>query len=221
MAKLHPLLADALPLLPQEHPVHLFTRHSVREEAPQGFADYRLPLTAEGVALAKAWAGQLQRPVRAFYSSPVNRCVDTAKAMAETCIPAAETSPPIETTPLLVEPGCYVEDIRLAGPVFMKKGAMGFLNRHLSTGVEGVLSPEEGQRKLIAHLRQPHVLPGELVVHVTHDTILAAFMASLMGLERLTSDDWPWMMEGAWLWFAENQLHWIWRGASGQLPLPS
>lgn len=219
MARLHPSLADALPLLPQDRPVHLFTRHSVREKSPQGFADYRLPLTAEGVTLAKNWASQLQRPVRAFYSSPVNRCVDTARAMAETCISAKDELPPIETTHLLVEPGCYVVDISLAGPVFMKQGAMGFLNHHLSAGVEGVLSPQQGQQKLVAHFRERDAQAGELVVHVTHDTILAAFMASLLGLKHLTSSDWPWMMEGAWLWFADDHLHWIWRGATGALSL--
>ena len=79
MARLHPRLLEALNLLPKDKPVHLLTRHSVRELAKNGFADYRLPLTPEGIDMAREWGTQLARPVEAFYSSPVGRCVNTAR----------------------------------------------------------------------------------------------------------------------------------------------
>jgi hypothetical protein len=31
-------------------------------------------------------------------------------------------------------------------------------------------------------------------------------------LDKISERDWPWMMEGLWLWFDERELHWIWRG---------
>ena len=88
MARLHPRLHDALRFLPTDRPAHLLTRHSVREQAKHGFADYRLPLTEEGVAMARQWGTQLERPVAALYSSPVGRCVATAQAMAEGALEA-------------------------------------------------------------------------------------------------------------------------------------
>jgi len=218
MARLHPNLKDALALLPQQHPVHLFTRHSVRELSPDGFADYRLPLTPEGVRMAQGWGAELGRPVSAFYSSPVGRCVDTAAALQlggrEAGLINAEL--PIETCMELVEPGCYVQDINLVGPQFFKMGAVAFINHHLSGGMEGLLSPQDGKSKLIQYLRQRDPQPGELAVHVTHDTILMAFVASLLGMPQVCEQDWPWMMEGLWLWLDDQHLHWVWRGAQGR-----
>ncbi len=79
----------------------------MRELAKNGFADYRLPLTPEGIDMAREWGSQLARPVDAFFSSPVGRCVNTAKAMAEGARKAGllETIPEITTDTTLVEPG--------------------------------------------------------------------------------------------------------------------
>jgi broad specificity phosphatase PhoE len=221
MARLHPRLKDALPILPATAPVHLFTRHSVRELAKDGFADYRLPLTVEGVAIARQWGADLGRPVSRFSSSPVGRCVDTAVAMMEGGIEAGLLAEPleIERSMVLVEPGCYVEDVALVGPHFMKLGALRFINHHLSEGLEGLLSPEAGRQKLLGFLQARQPAPGSLAVHVSHDTILIAFVASLLGMNQVTEQDWPWMMEGIWLWFDERELHWIWRGEWRRRPL--
>lgn len=214
MARLHPKLEEGLALVPGDRPVHLLTRHSVRELAKNGFADYRLPLTPEGVRLARQWGGSLGRPLASFHSSPVGRCMDTARALADGAAEAGlwRGEVNIEQTMQLVEPGCYVEDIGQIGPLFLKLGAIGFLNRHLQENLPGLLSPAEGRQRLLAYLRERDPLPGQVAVHVTHDTILMAFVADLLGLEEVDDSHWPWMMEGAWLWFDDQQLHWVWRG---------
>lgn len=214
MARLHPTLKPALSLLPAAEPVHLFTRHSVRELAKDGFADYRLPLTEEGVAMARSWGAALGRPLARISSSPVGRCVDTAQAMMEGAMEAGLLAAPmeIERSMVLVEPGCYVEDVAAVGPHFMKLGALGFINHHISDGLEGLLSPDAGRQKLLGFLQARQPEPGTLAVHVSHDTIIVAFVANLLGLGQVSEQDWPWMMEGVWLWFDDRELHWIWRG---------
>lgn len=217
MARLHPLLHQALSELPPERPAHLLTRHSVRELAKNGFADYRLPLTAEGIEMARQWGARLERPVSAFYSSPVGRCVDTAEAMAEGAREAGliDRLPDVVTDATLVEPGCYVEDINQIGPTFLKMGAMRFLNAHLKAPFAGMLSPAAGRAKLADYLRAREPQPGALAVHVTHDTILAVLVAELQGRDSIEKKDWPWMMEGLWVWFDDVHMHWIWRGEQG------
>lgn len=221
MASLHPRLLDALPMLPRERPLHLLTRHSVREEAKNGFADYRLQLTPEGITLARDWGAKLPRPVSAFYSSPVARCVETARAMGEGGLGAGLVREPLEpeTVPTLVEPGCYVEDVRRVGPEFFRLGAVGFINRHLSGGMEGMLSPQTGRARLLHYMRERDPEDSKLAVHVTHDTILAAFVAGLTEQPEISDRDWPWMMEGLWLWFDTREVHWIWRGEAGSRAL--
>ncbi|WP_101676370.1 histidine phosphatase family protein [Alloalcanivorax mobilis] len=221
MARLHPRLHSALRHLPADRPAHLVTRHSVRELAKNGFADYRLPLTPEGITMAREWGARLERPVAAFYSSPVGRCVDTAEAMAEGAREAGliDRVPEVITDATLVEPGCYVEDINQVGPTFLKMGAMKFLNAHLKMPFEGMLTPAQGRAKLASYLREREPSPGALAVHVTHDTILAVLVAELEGRDCIDERDWPWMMEGLWVWFDECHMNWVWRGEQGRRSL--
>lgn len=212
MTALHPSLAPALALLPPDRPLALLTRHSIRESAPNGIATYDLPLTPEGVALAESWGGMLGRPLHSLHSSPVGRCVDTAHAMAR----GAGHSLQVQTTPHLVEPGCYVQNLRRVGPLFLSLGPLAFANRHLNESLDGILSPREGCARLLSHLQEHQGPAGSVSVHVTHDTILAAFIYHLIGRQHLDEEDWPWMMEGAWIWFEGDEVHWVWRGELGR-----
>lgn len=214
MAKLHPDLVPAISLLPADRPLTLLTRHSVREAAPNGIATYDLPLTPEGVRLAEHWGRQLPWPLHGLHSSPVGRCVDTATALARG---AGCGEMAVKTSQNLVEPGCYVHSLGHVGPLFLQLGPLAFANRHLSGNLDGILSPEQGGAKLLRHLYEHQGPAGSLTVHVTHDTILAAFIYHLMGQGSLGEEDWPWMLEGAWLWFDDaDTVRWVWRGRLGQ-----
>lgn len=215
MARLHPELRSGLALLPSHTPVALLTRHSVREETKARVATYDLPLTAEGVLLAEQWGRELPRPVTGYWSSPVGRCVDTAKAMAR----GIGHDLDIESSALLVEPGCFVHSIRHVGPLFLQLGPVAFANKHLNETLPGILSPREGVAKLLQHLQDCMGGGESFSVHVTHDTILAAFVYALEARTSLQEDDWPWMMEGVYVWFDGGSVHWIWRGVSRSRPL--
>lgn len=225
MEKLHPALLASQQNLPTQTPVHLLTRHSIREDAGNEFADGSVPLTEEGVALAFAWGQHLSLPIEALFSSPIGRCVDTAVHMAagahqaNKLLLAPHTQPTI--VPTLVEPGCFVVDVNQAGPEFFRFGAQGFINRYLAQSVPGMLTPAAGLTKLATYLyqRQRQVNAATLAVHVTHDTILAAFVSALQGKSKISAHDWPWMLEGLWCWFDDAGMHWIWRGEQGLLPL--
>lgn len=213
LAQLHPALISSLEQLPRHVPVALVTRHSIREQPKNRFAGYDVPLTAEGVELAKEWGRCLDRPIAAFHSSPVERCVKTAEAMAE----GAGIELPVATHPSLVEPGSYVVDLPVAGPYFMKLGPLAFARKHLKNQVRGVLSPEQGARQLLQHFENSLTQPGTLSVHVTHDTILASFIYFLCRESDIEEAHWPWMLEGAFLWFEEGSVNWLWRGETGSL----
>lgn len=217
MANLHPLQHSGLALAPEESSLILLTRHSVRELTPNGIAGYDLPLTAEGVALAEQWGTQLSRPLHAFHSSPVGRCMDTARAMMRG---AGLLGQDVNMSMNLVEPGCYVHGVHQIGPLFLQLGPLAFANRHMNETLPGILNPAAGAAKLLRHLQAHQGPAGSLTVHVTHDTILAAFIYYLMEKRQISEEDWPWMMEGAWLWFdRQDMLHWVWRGQLGRQAL--
>ena len=215
MARLHPEFEQSIELLPLEHPVHLLIRHSVREQPDNPLPGMDCPLTSEGVRLATEFGEVIPRSLHRFYSSRSGRCVDTGSAIAK----GAGIDREVEVHPSLAEPGCFVSDIHKAGPLFMELGPVAFANEHLSVGVEGLLSPEEGVAKIVALMQQAETPQGHLSVFVTHDTILSGFIYSLLGYENITQEHWPWMLEGVFIWFDDDHLCWLWRGELGRKSL--
>lgn len=211
--KLHPELLSSIGVLPDDKPVAFLTRHSIREEPQNGFASYDIPLTEEGVELAEALGRQLTRPFHKVFSSPSPRCVDTATAILK----GASHNLDVQETKLLVEPGSYVVEIEKVAGLFFKLGPLKFAQKHLRGEVRGVLQPKEGTQQLLTHLKGAMGPDGSISLHVTHDTILTAFVYSLLDHSYLTEEHWPWMMEGVFVWFDGDAVNWIWRGKKYRL----
>lgn len=234
-------MLQAVDLLPeQETSVILLTRHSLREIVDgQGLAGYDLQLTEEGRELAFGWGEYLTqqsaRTIANCMSSPIQRCIDTAELM----IAGAEQiqshkTPQIDILqqPLLVEPGGFVVDINLAAPYFRQQGAVSFINSFVQNALPGMKHPINGVLDVLELLYHSHLVQttsghhsGQLSLAVSHDTILAAFVAVISGHFKVEKKDWPDMMEGLFMWFdeAENfyasRVHWIWRGQHHQLSI--
>lgn len=209
---LHPAQRQSRDLVPADVPALLLTRHSIRGQAPIGVVGYAVPLTDEGRVLARSWGAELGRPLARVLSSPVPRCLETARLLAEG---AGQPLAEVPVHPLLVEPGCYVHDVRAAGPVFLELGPVAFHNRHVRGEVPGVHPREAGAGRLLSFMQAQLGEPGTLGVLVTHDTILAAFVHTLLGSGEIGEEDWPWMLEGLYLWFAGDVVHFSWRGETG------
>jgi len=210
-------------LLPDARPVALLTRHSIRVAADgQGFASYKLPLTEIGRALAEAWGAHIcastGREFRACLSSPIQRCIDTALHMLEGSQRCAELAAEIIETALLVEPGSFVLDASRLGPMFRQYGALKFMNAFLAREMEGVKEPAQGALDILELLYNNLPKQGDsFLLAVSHDTILAAFLAIMHDENWVDPENWPQMMEGVFLWFEgdnfqESHVHWIWRG---------
>lgn len=235
---------QAVELLPKtSQPLILMTRHSIREPADSnGFASYQLPLTPVGRDLAFDWGKWLVETtglsITGCLSSPIPRCVDTARIMLQGAELAhypkldrhhsfSHTDVPnsrshrflnIDQHNLLVEPGSFVTDVAQAGPHFKQYGALKFINAFLQQQLPGMKVPQQGAQDILRLLfdNRPQQA-GQLLLAVSHDTILAALFSVMAGQASLLQTDWPEMMEGAFLWFEghrfeQSQVHWIWRG---------
>lgn len=239
MLKLLPQsMLHAIDLLPPTCiPVSLFTRHSLRElVGGQGLAGYDLQLTPEGRDLAQCWGQYLtersDRVIQHCISSPIQRCVDTAALMLEGATGQQIRSsfhpsinPPIIEQGLLVEPGSFVLDIKLAAPYFREQGALGFINSFINQRLPGMKHPIRGVIDVLQLLFQSQSQQAaSLSLAVSHDTILAAILAVISDRQQILSQDWPDMMEGMFVWFEgdvfeDSQLKWIWRGQLGVLDI--
>ena len=73
---------DALKL-PKDRNVKVYMRHSIRFDNPPDGDYSKLLLTPEGIEIANRIGRELDYPVGYFYSSPVERCVQTATEIAK------------------------------------------------------------------------------------------------------------------------------------------
>lgn len=210
-------------LLPKDKKLILFTRHSLRERSDgHGFASSQLPLTPKGRVLAQAWGRWLKENLNysmntTSISSPIQRCVDTAMLMQE----GAGVDEKIAHQSLLVEPGSLVIDPKIAGPLFKEIGALNFIKRYLNDELPGTKSSYQGTIDILSLLYQHQPESNHLMLAVSHDTLLSAFLSVMMGVTKIGWNDWPKMMEGVFLWFDNNtdkkisnetQIYFIWRG---------
>lgn len=213
--ELHPRQEQALSLLPTSAGVVLLTRHSIREQADNAMPGFDIPLTPEGFALAVKWGARLSRPIHHVYSSHSPRCVHTGEAMLQ----GGGSSQAVEIHEKLCEPGCYVADMRVAGPTFVALGPVDFVSGTLRDEVDGMFAMREGTGRFLQMLKATQPTDPAITVCVTHDTILSTFVYDLENRRQLDDDDWPWMLEGVFLWFDEQDVHWVWRGTYRQRKL--
>lgn len=178
-------------LLPENERLILFTRHSLRERSDgNGFASYKLPLTPKGCVLAKSWgrwlAGNLPYSMDAdSISSPIQRCIDTACLMQE----GAGIDRAISHQSLLVEPGSLVVEPELASEVFKEIGALNFINRFLEGSLPGTKNVHQGGLDILSLFYQHQPQHGHLMLAVSHDTLLSAFLAVMMNVNEIGWND--------------------------------
>ena len=213
-------MISSVSLLPTDKRLILFTRHSLRERSDgNGFASYQLPLTPKGRVLAKSWgrwlAGHLPYSLDVdSLSSPIGRCIDTAQLMQA----GAGLQRQITHQSLLVEPGSLVTEPELANVVFKEIGVLNFINRFLQGNLEGTKNAYQGGLDILSLFYQHQPQHGHLMLAVSHDTLLSAFLAVMFDVHEIDWNDWPKMMEGVFLWFDDKPFYdanayFVWRGA--------
>lgn len=193
-----------LPLLPKDRPISVLLRHSVRDDLPTGIAGYSLPINEAGTQLAKELGSLIGARLRSLHTSPLTRCVQTAEALNL----GSDASLRIVHDRLLGAPGVYVIDGQRAQLNWDNLGHEGVM-QHLVTSDEalpGMAQPDPAARFLVHHmLTVAGDAPG-LHLFVTHDSLVTATAARLLG-QQFGTEAWPWYLEGAFFWRDQDDLH--------------
>jgi hypothetical protein len=172
------------------HRVGLVLRHSARYPILKDEDIYTAGLTAEGVRQAEAFGQELTKiriPGRLF-SSPIERCLDTASAIAR----GANWDLPVLSDDRLSHP--FIQPVWNALPIYWKEDP---LPKQVTALLDLVM---EGEDK-----------PGVLDIFTTHDTIVAVLACYFTGKEFHYPDYWPDYLEGVFIWRDRNTLHLQWR----------
>lgn len=189
---------------PTDRAVVVLLRHSVRDNLPPGDAGNDIPITDTGYRLALELGGVLRSRLCTLHTSPILRCIQTAKALRE----GASANCAIVQNRLLGDPGVFVLDGRRAWTNWKQLGHNSVM-RHLvneTAALPGMARPDEAARFLVQSMLAESARQPGVHVFVTHDSLVTATAARLLG-KPLEFDDWPWYLEGAFFWPTESGVH--------------
>jgi len=202
--RIPPGLSHWLEQVPNDRPVAILLRHSIRDELPTGQPGAHIPLTADGERIATELGVTLGARLRGLHTSPVFRCVQTAEAIR---IGAGATLP-INYDRLLGAPGIFVLDGDRAWTNWQQYGHEQVMHRLTSRNdaMPGMARPDSAARFLVTHmLAATRGKPG-IHLFITHDSLLLPTAAHLLGYP-LDRNAWPWFLDGALFWREDDGLH--------------
>lgn len=170
----------------------LLLRHAERPPIPPGSFGNDLPITDAGRQAAEALGARMGNDLRRIVTSPVRRCLETARALAQ----GATSSVPIETDARLGAPGAWIEDPAEAEAQFHRLGTRNAYDRLMAgEPVPGLTSLDDGARILLDLLRPPPDATG-LHCFISHDAVIAPLLAWQFP-ELPPSSLWPDYLDGA------------------------
>ena len=211
-------IVQRLAAVPVGADVSLVIRHAEREDIPAGTFGHDVSLTGDGVAASERLGAALsERGAISVVSSPVPRCVQTAEAILR----GAGSSTTATTDRRLGDPGPFVVEPNVSGPLFLELPISEIARRQLQDA-----DPQPGMRptaegvEILLNLTTGNLgEEGRLDIFVTHDAILAVLVASIIG-PPLEEVGWPGYLEGLFLWRFRTRLRASWRGFHQTSPYP-
>ena len=164
-------IVQRLAAVPVGADVSLVIRHAEGEDIPAGTFGHDVSLTGDGVAASERLGAALsERGAISVVSSPVPRCVQTAEAILR----GAGSSTTATTDRRLGDPGPFVVEPNVSGPLFLELPISEIARRQLQDA-----DPQPGMRptaegvEILLNLTTGNLGEGgRLDIFVTHDVIL-------------------------------------------------
>ena len=203
------LLSQGRPIPPQSDAA-LLLRHAQRETIPPNSFGADTQLTTHGVNSAERLGRLLSaRQPGLVASSPVRRCLDTAQAISRGAGWPAAITPDWR----LGNPGPFVAQPKLAGPLFLQTAIPQLVRRQLLNAhpPPGMRTIAEGAQILLDFISGQLDSNGRVNLYVTHDAILAPLIGWLFHLP-VYREGWPDFLDTMLLWRDDGRLHLAWRG---------
>ncbi len=202
-----PSVTDALKKVPEDKPVALLLRHSVRPDLTLGDAGFSLPITEDGERIAKELGQMLGDGIGTIYSSPFPRCIQTAQAIAEG---AGKSAAPVEFK-YLGDPGVFIVDEKTARINWNEENLYSTADiiTRLNTSLPGMTYPYESSKFLARNILEKskqNLKSGNISLFITHDSLIAVIVSQLTG-RQYPPDNWPLFLEGAFFWEDDDGMH--------------
>lgn len=195
------VLAD-LREVPEDRPVAVLLRHSVRDEIPPDADGDDIPITDAGVRIARRLGEHVGDRLAGIRASPLRRCIQTGEAIRET----AGVDCGIVHDTMLGGPGAYVTDAEQSEAAIDKLGAREVMRR-LVDGDETPAGWHHGPsatRRLADHMFEHCVSGRGLHLFVSHRLLLTVFGALALDGELADEHD-PHFLDGLFVWQSSDR----------------
>ena len=205
--------------VPKNKSVILLLRHSAREKLAQDFSvSYVQSITERGKEIAFELGNILGDRLGDVHSSPLTRCVETVQYIQM----GANNKRTIHKNRILGDPGVFVLDGKLGGKTWFE-----YSNEEINESLCGLHArPLPGlawgyEAAMFALQSILFEVSSESGIHLftTHDSILAGICSHFFG-KKLSLQDWPEFLEGAFIWVEEDRVHLQFRNEETQRRLP-
>lgn len=212
-------MLSALQQVPQDRAIGLLLRHADREALLKDFVQsYIQPLTEVGRQRSLHLGKELGSSLVRCHSSPLTRCMETVQYLQQ----GAGTKVPIVSSPLLGNPGVFVQDANLAAQTWTAI-SVEHINDSLSAKdaepLPGLARGYESSMFAIQHFLSQ--MDDVLGVHVfcSHDSIVGPICSQVFGT-LFSVSEWPFFLEGVIFWRDGLDVHFCFRTVVTKRPYP-
>ncbi len=184
-------LLDPHKIVPNDRPLSMLIRHSNRYPITNADEVWTAGITPEGIELASDYGKWLQDNynVGCIETSPIQRCIDTGKYLAEGINPRVSVSP----VQVLSHPNEKAEYDSLADYL------------------ENKVWPARISEIAAYLVPDGHHQPG-LNIYISHDSVVIAMAAYWLDKDVRGHENWPKFMEPFFLWWQGGDLTASFRG---------
>lgn len=179
----------------------LLIRHADRDAIPEGSFGNEVLLNETGKQNAQSFGEKLKESkIRKVYTSPVERCVQTAKYIAKGYGNAIEI---IQTT-ALGAPGLHISNEKIAGTYYLEHG-IDVMYESFKNGITipGMATPESLNQNMTDFINKNSV-ENETTIFITHDMLIAFYHFSI-DKTVYTKENWVNYLSGITFNHGENE----------------
>jgi hypothetical protein len=185
-------LIDKIESYPNKSKLAVLIRHADRDKIPEGEFGNEVLLNENGVKNSIQFGEKIKNHrINAIYSSPVERCIQTANNIVKGYCKQIEI---IETV-ALGGPGMHVLDADLVGQYYLENGFWEmYKNFKNGVAIQGLPQKEKLKEDFYNFLNSNTKEEG-ITIYITHDSLIA-FVAFVINGKEYTEGDWIDYLDG-------------------------
>jgi broad specificity phosphatase PhoE len=216
-------MEESAKLCPEEHNIKILLRHSIRQDI-EDKTNREAQLTREGIKIAERYGKELSSNIGTISSSLTQRCMDTCFAIINGYNKThLKYKSNVLQTKMLQNP--HIRKVSESKETWGKLGLEGIFDGFAQKiEMPGIYDLETSVNRMINYIFETGNQNNTIDIFCTHDFQLAMLLLFINGKNydyKKTlfdeNDNWPFMLEGIFLWKNNDNIILSWRGKINQL----